>query len=73
MPRAIRRRSRTAMVWPMRPHSDRAGALDTWLERTFGVSALRFLTAGQAGKASQGLFAMKKRSADAARNERESA
>ena len=40
-----------------------AGALDKWLERTFGVSALRFLTAAQARKAIQGLFAMKKRQA----------
>ena len=38
-----------------------AGGLDKWLERTFGVSALRFLTADQAQKAIQGLFAMKKR------------
>jgi len=51
----------------------RADALDTWLERTFGVSALRFLTAGQAGKAIQGLFAMKRRHAAVARNGRESA
>ena len=50
-----------------------AGALDKWLERTFKVSALRFLTADQARKAIQGLFAMKRRQAAKARDDRESA
>ena len=50
-----------------------AGALDKWLERTFKVSALRFLTADQARKAIQGLFAMKRRQAATARDDRESA
>ena len=50
-----------------------ASGLDKWLERTFGVSALRFLTADQARKAIQALFAMKKRQKAKARDDRESA
>lgn len=50
-----------------------AGGLDKWLERTFGVSALRFLTADQARKAVQGLFAMKRRQEAKAHDDRESA
>ena len=36
-------------------------SLDKWLERTFGVSALRFLTADQAEKALKALWAMRRR------------
>ena len=50
-----------------------AGALDKWLERTFGISALRFLTADQARKAIQGLFAMKRRQGATAGDREESA
>ena len=48
-------------------------SLDNWLERTFGVSALRFLTAGQAEKALKALWAMRNRQKAERRERRSSA
>ena len=48
-------------------------SLDKWLERTFGVSALRFLTADQAEKALRALWSMRNRQKAEARERRSSA
>ena len=57
----------------MGPRSDSAGAPGTWLERSFGVTALRLLTAAQAREAVQALFTTKARRKAAACNEEASA
>ena len=60
--------SRIRQLW--REYTGGSGgklSLDNWLERTFRVSALRFLTAEQAEKALKALWAMRNRQKAGAR------